>query len=291
MIAGRGRAARRVVESRPAVTALLVGTARTDEDALAQAGVAVLARTAVAAEAARLVTRLRPALVIVDVDGGSAALAAIDAVVAAAPLVPVLAVAAAPGHDVVLAAVRAGATSVLRTPGERAAGEQAGEWAAGERAAGEQAARERAADERAADERAADERAADEQAEGEQAADEQAEDEQAEDERAADEQAGELAAGVRATARGTAVFSPGLAEAVLVESGRPVDPQLAVRQLTEREADVVGLVVEGLTARQIATRLGLSPRTVENHVQRVLRKLQLHSRAALVRYAIERGLG
>lgn len=261
MIAGRGRAARRVVESRPAVTALLVGTARTDEDALAQAGVAVLARTAVAAEAARLVTRLRPALVIVDVDGGSAALAAIDAVVAAAPLVPVLAVAVAPGHDVVLAAVRAGATSVLRTPGERAAGEQAGEWAAGERAAGEQAAGERAAGEWAADERAA------------------------------DEQAGELAAGVRATARGTAVFSPGLAEAVLVESGRPVDPQLAVRQLTEREADVVGLVVEGLTARQIATRLGLSPRTVENHVQRVLRKLQLHSRAALVRYAIERGLG
>ncbi|OLT13715.1 hypothetical protein BJF78_21330 [Pseudonocardia sp. CNS-139] len=62
------------------------------------------------------------------------------------------------------------------------------------------------------------------------------------------------------------------------------------RQLTDREADVLRLVVEGLTARQIASRLVLSPRTVENHVQNVLRKLRLHSRAALVRYAIEHGL-
>ena len=53
---------------------------------------------------------------------------------------------------------------------------------------------------------------------------------------------------------------------------------------------MVRLVVDGLTARQIATRLVLSPRTVENHVQNVLRKLHLHSRAALVRYAIEHGL-
>jgi DNA-binding NarL/FixJ family response regulator len=53
---------------------------------------------------------------------------------------------------------------------------------------------------------------------------------------------------------------------------------------------VLGLVVEGLTARQIATRLVLSPRTVENHVQAMLRKLRLSNRAALVRYAIENGL-
>ena len=99
-----------------------------------------------------------------------------------------------------------------------------------------------------------------------------------------------LAAAAGRTARGEAVFSPGLADVVLSESGRPADPQLAARQLTEREADVLRLVVEGLTARQIATRLGLSPRTVENHVQHVLRKLHLHSRAALVRYAIESGL-
>ncbi len=50
------------------------------------------------------------------------------------------------------------------------------------------------------------------------------------------------------------------------------------------------LVVEGLTARQIATRLVLSPRTVENHIQRVLRRLGVPNRAALVRYSVENGL-
>ena len=65
----------------------------------------------------------------------------------------------------------------------------------------------------------------------------------------------------------------------------------AVRaRLTAREGDVLRLVVDGLTARQIATRLVLSPRTVENHIQRVLRRLDVPNRAALVRYAIENGL-
>jgi DNA-binding NarL/FixJ family response regulator len=97
-----------------------------------------------------------------------------------------------------------------------------------------------------------------------------------------------LADAVRRTAAGEAVFSPGLAEIVLEEYGRPADP--AEARLTVREADVLRLVVEGLTARQIATRLVLSPRTVENHIQRVLRRLGLPNRAALVRYAVENGL-
>jgi DNA-binding NarL/FixJ family response regulator len=100
--------------------------------------------------------------------------------------------------------------------------------------------------------------------------------------------AAELAGAIRRTAAGEVVFSPGLADVLLEEFGRPAAER--ERQLTERESDVVRLVVEGLTARQIATRLVLSPRTVENHVQNVLRKLHLHSRAALVRYAIEQGL-
>jgi DNA-binding NarL/FixJ family response regulator len=66
-----------------------------------------------------------------------------------------------------------------------------------------------------------------------------------------------------------------------------VDP---VPRLTERETEVLGLVAAGLTSRQVATRLGLSPRTVENHVQSTLRKLQLHNRIELVRYAISQGL-
>jgi DNA-binding NarL/FixJ family response regulator len=99
---------------------------------------------------------------------------------------------------------------------------------------------------------------------------------------------GTLADAVRRTAAGEAVFSPGLAEVVLEEVGR--SPQPAGVRLTAREGDVLALVVDGLTARQIATRLVLSPRTVENHIQRVLRRLDVPNRAALVRYAIENGL-
>ena len=97
-----------------------------------------------------------------------------------------------------------------------------------------------------------------------------------------------LADAVRRAVAGEAVFSPGLAEVVLEEYGRPADPAQA--RLTPREADVLRLVVDGLTARQIATRLVLSPRTVENHTQRVLGRLGLPNRAALVRYAVENGL-
>jgi DNA-binding NarL/FixJ family response regulator len=97
-----------------------------------------------------------------------------------------------------------------------------------------------------------------------------------------------LADALRRTADGEAVFGAGLAEVVLEEYSRPADP--AQVRLTPREADVLRLVVEGLTARQTATRLVLSPRTVENHVQRVLRRLGLPNRAALVRYAVENGL-
>jgi DNA-binding NarL/FixJ family response regulator len=112
----------------------------------------------------------------------------------------------------------------------------------------------------------------------------------------------ELEAAVRRTADGAAVFTPGLAGLVLGEfrrmdtadgrTGRgggsnAEDPTL---RLTERETDVLRLVAKGMTARQIATRLVLSHRTVESHVQNTLRKLHLRNRVELTRYAIERGL-
>ena len=50
------------------------------------------------------------------------------------------------------------------------------------------------------------------------------------------------------------------------------------------------LVAKGLSYKQIAERLVISHRTVQNHVQNTLRKLQLHNRVQLVRYAIEQGL-
>jgi DNA-binding NarL/FixJ family response regulator len=101
-----------------------------------------------------------------------------------------------------------------------------------------------------------------------------------------------LADAVRRTAAGEAVFSPGLAEVVLeARRGPDAGPRASSpTRLTDREVDVLRLVVDGLTARQIATRLVLSPRTVEHHIQRVLRKLSVPNRAALVRHAIENSL-
>jgi DNA-binding NarL/FixJ family response regulator len=104
--------------------------------------------------------------------------------------------------------------------------------------------------------------------------------------------AAELVDAVRRTAAGDAVFTPGLAGLVLGEYRRmaagPADD--AAPRLTERETEVLRLVAKGLTAKQIAERLVLSHRTVENHVQNTLSKLQLHNRAQLVRYALEKGL-
>ncbi|MBB5977125.1 DNA-binding NarL/FixJ family response regulator [Kribbella solani] len=94
---------------------------------------------------------------------------------------------------------------------------------------------------------------------------------------------------VRRTAEGDAVFTPGLAGLLLGEYHR-LGPGPEVPHLTTRETEVLRLVARGLTAKQIATRLVLSHRTVENHVQNTLRKLQLHNRAELVRYAIQNGL-
>lgn len=99
-----------------------------------------------------------------------------------------------------------------------------------------------------------------------------------------------LVAAVRRIAAGETVFSPGLAALVLESRSRAPGTGPVATRLTDRETDVLRLVVDGLTARQIATRLAVSPRTVENHVQHVLRKLGLGNRATLVRYAIENGL-
>jgi DNA-binding NarL/FixJ family response regulator len=111
----------------------------------------------------------------------------------------------------------------------------------------------------------------------------------------------ELVDAVRRTAAGDPVFTPGLAGLVLGEYRRlAADPTPAsdsaagdaprVPQLTDRETEVLRLVAKGLSYKQIAERLVISHRTVQNHVQNTLGKLQLHNRVELVRYAIERGL-
>lgn len=101
----------------------------------------------------------------------------------------------------------------------------------------------------------------------------------------------ELINAVRRTAEGDAVFTAGLAGLLLGEYRRmALDPRTDSPRLTDRETEVLRQVATGRTARQIAEALVISHRTVENHVQSTLRKLQLHNRVELARYAIEHGL-
>lgn len=107
----------------------------------------------------------------------------------------------------------------------------------------------------------------------------------------------ELVDAVGRTAVGDPVFTPGLAGLVLGEFRRiataPVakgDRAPSTPRLTDRETEVLRMVAKGLSYKQIAERLFLSHRTVQNHVQNTLNKLQLHNRVELVRYAIESGL-
>ncbi len=104
----------------------------------------------------------------------------------------------------------------------------------------------------------------------------------------------ELLDAVTRTAAGDAVFTAGLAGLVLGEFRRmattPTKAADDTPTLTERETEVLRLVAKGLSYKQIAERLVISHRTVQNHVQNTLNKLQLHNRVELVRYAIARGI-
>ena len=103
---------------------------------------------------------------------------------------------------------------------------------------------------------------------------------------------GDLVRAIERVAQGDAVFTPGLAGLVLGEfrrmgEGPGEDPASA---LTERETEILKMVATGMSYKQIAQRLVLSHRTVQNHVQNTLRKLQMHNRVQLTRWAIEHGL-
>jgi DNA-binding NarL/FixJ family response regulator len=103
----------------------------------------------------------------------------------------------------------------------------------------------------------------------------------------------ELLDAVARVAAGDTVFTPGLAGLVLGEFRRIADApasQDPTNVLTERETEVLKMVAKGMSYRQIAERLVLSHRTVQNHVQNTLRKLQMNNRVQLTRWAIEHGL-
>jgi DNA-binding NarL/FixJ family response regulator len=97
----------------------------------------------------------------------------------------------------------------------------------------------------------------------------------------------ELVDGIRAVARGEAVFAPAVLSRVL-KLLRPGTVQSET--LTARETEVLRRLADGLTTEQIAADLYVSVNTVRNHVNNIIRKLNVHSRLEAVSYAIRNGL-
>jgi DNA-binding NarL/FixJ family response regulator len=97
----------------------------------------------------------------------------------------------------------------------------------------------------------------------------------------------ELLAAIRAVAAGGAVFGAAVAGRMLAALDRPTPKSPQFPELTEREAEVLSLMADGRDNRSIATELGVSAKTVANHVSHVLTKLQARDRVEAVLRARE----
>jgi DNA-binding NarL/FixJ family response regulator len=100
--------------------------------------------------------------------------------------------------------------------------------------------------------------------------------------------AGDLVRAIREVLRGDLYLSPGISP-MLLEAYRS-HAEVPAEPLTPREREVLQLIAEGKTTREIAIVLGLSVKTAETHRTNIMRKLEIHETAGLVRYAIRRGL-
>jgi two-component system response regulator NreC len=102
----------------------------------------------------------------------------------------------------------------------------------------------------------------------------------------------EVMEAIRCVHSGKAFFSPQISK-ILAESYREAvagkeDPY---ERLNDREREILQLIAEGHTNKKIADILCISPKTVDNHRTNLMRKLDIHTAAALVRWATKRGIG
>lgn len=98
----------------------------------------------------------------------------------------------------------------------------------------------------------------------------------------------DLLAAVRAVAKGEGYLSPAVSDSVLSDYRKHVTDPLDL--LSSREREVLQLIAEGKTNKDIATSLNLSVYTVDAHRGRIMEKLNLHSTSELVRFAVRKGL-
>lgn len=107
----------------------------------------------------------------------------------------------------------------------------------------------------------------------------------------------ELMSAIRSTHEGNSYLSPYLAKALMTDylqrsdrGAGPVDPAAPGKRLSAREQEILKLIAEGHSSREIAEMLDLSVKTVHNHRTRLMTKLDIHRNADLVKYAIRLGM-
>jgi DNA-binding NarL/FixJ family response regulator len=102
----------------------------------------------------------------------------------------------------------------------------------------------------------------------------------------------ELIRAIREAAAGRKYLAPPLSDTLITAflelgAAQPGDP---LGTLTEREREVLQLAAQGLTNKEVAQRLDLSPRTAESHRANLMKKLGLHTQSELIHFALQRGL-
>jgi DNA-binding NarL/FixJ family response regulator len=105
--------------------------------------------------------------------------------------------------------------------------------------------------------------------------------------------ASELVSAIRAVDRGGLVLDPEIAREVLDDNGRKAAHELAedpYETLTDREKQVLKLVAEGSSNKDVAETLGISVKTAMAHREHLMEKLDVHSRTELIRFALKRGV-
>ena len=101
----------------------------------------------------------------------------------------------------------------------------------------------------------------------------------------------ELRLAIQAVARGETYLSPQLSKPMIMKYiGRPNAGASALERLSPRQAQVLELIAEGKTTKQVALELNISVKTVETHRMQLMDRLDIHDIAGLVRYAIKAGL-
>jgi two-component system response regulator NreC len=100
----------------------------------------------------------------------------------------------------------------------------------------------------------------------------------------------DLVSAIRAVCSGDSFLYPSAAKTLIDDYRKQAEQPDIYESLTEREREILKLIAEGRTSREIAEALYISQKTVQGHRTKIMEKLDLHNRTELIKYAMRKGL-